>query len=219
MLTPISVLMPTYNRAHVIRDSIDSVLRQSHPALELVVYDDGSEDGTENVVRSIDDPRLRYHAAKQNGGVAAARNELLRLARHEIACWQDSDDRSNIHRLALQLALMDRHPMVLSPFVWLSRVPADAWLHAPLPHHNVPSHPSAMFRVDPRILFDLRFSISGEDVNWTNRMQAEHGAYHLIERQLYYNRDHAQRIGRWKRDPKINAAWYERMSKIAGTSA
>jgi glycosyltransferase involved in cell wall biosynthesis len=219
MLPPVSVLMPSYNRAHLIRDSIGSVLRQTHSDFELIIYDDGSDDPTESVVRSIADPRIRYCRGAHNRGVAAARNELLQLARHPIACWQDSDDLSNIHRLQRQLELLELHPMVLSTFVWLDRVPANAWVRPPRANQGVPSHPSAMFRVDREILCDLKFSISGEDINWTTRMQAAHGPYFLDQHQLYYNRNHPHRIGHWKRTPELNLAWYERMRAQAGQPA
>ncbi len=211
----ISVLMPTYNRAHLIGPSVESILRQTHEVFELVVYDDGSTDDTESVVRSFGDDRLRYVKSAENRGVAAARNELLHLARHEVACWQDSDDISNVHRLAIQLPYLERHKIVLSTSVWLSKCPPGAWRRPPGSNTGEPAHASAMFRVDVDILCDLRFSISGEDVAWLGRMQKAHGPYLLLNRQLYYIRNHPDRIGMWKRDPRRNAEWYRRMSSIS----
>ena len=87
----VSVVLPTYNRAQLLPRAIRSVLSQSYRALELIVVDDGSTDGTERLVRSIADERVRY-VSRVNGGPAAARNTGIEVARGALVAFQDSDD-------------------------------------------------------------------------------------------------------------------------------
>ena len=77
----ISVVMPVYNRAASVRAAIDSVLTQTFTHFELLVVDDGSTDGSGDVVTAIGDPRIRLVQLGQNRGANAARNEGLRQAR------------------------------------------------------------------------------------------------------------------------------------------
>lgn len=86
-----SVVLNTYERADVVGRAIDSVLAQTYPDFELVVVDDGSTDGTAEVVQAYGDPRVRY-VARPNGGLAVARNTGLREARGALVAFMDDDD-------------------------------------------------------------------------------------------------------------------------------
>jgi glycosyltransferase involved in cell wall biosynthesis len=86
-----TVVIPTYNRASVIGRAVGSVLAQRQHDLEVVVVDDGSTDETVEVLRRVDDPRLRV-VGQPNRGVAAARNRGLAEARGGFVAFLDSDD-------------------------------------------------------------------------------------------------------------------------------
>ncbi|HVT36944.1 MAG TPA: glycosyltransferase family 2 protein [Nevskiaceae bacterium] len=106
MNTPaVSVILPTYNRAHTLRRAIDSVLAQTHADLELIVVDDGSTDDTAALLASIADPRLRVERPPANEGAAAARNRGISAARGEWLAFQDSDDQWLAQKLERQMAL------------------------------------------------------------------------------------------------------------------
>ena len=87
----VSVIIPTYNRAHLIKRSAMSVLNQTYSNLELIIVDDGSTDNTEEVVKSIDDNRVIY-IKQPNQGACAARNNGIDHAKGEFIAFQDSDD-------------------------------------------------------------------------------------------------------------------------------
>ena len=87
---PISVIIPTYNRAHLVSRAIESALSQLSSDDELIVIDDGSTDGTSAVVSRYED-RLRY-VCTENRGPGAARNRGLAEARNPIVSFLDSDD-------------------------------------------------------------------------------------------------------------------------------
>ena len=86
----VSICVPTYNRKDYLRESLDSIFAQTYKNYEVVVVDDGSTDGTAEMLEQSDYP-LRYHRQK-NSGDAAARNKLIKLAKGEFITFLDSDD-------------------------------------------------------------------------------------------------------------------------------
>src|SRR5947207_15233453 len=87
----VSVIIPSYNRANILGETLDSVLAQSYTEFEAIVVDDGSTDRTPDVVAEYTDPRVRYFY-KPNGGLSSARNFGLQLANGEFIAFLDSDD-------------------------------------------------------------------------------------------------------------------------------
>ncbi|MDR7496584.1 MAG: glycosyltransferase family 2 protein, partial [Armatimonadota bacterium] len=102
----VSVIIPTYNRAHMVPRAIHSVLAQTFADFELLVVDDASTDGTEEIVRGIADPRLRYIWRPANGGVSAAQNTGLAAARGEFISILHSDDEYLPVKLEVQVPLL-----------------------------------------------------------------------------------------------------------------
>jgi len=86
-----SIIIPTYNRSHLIRRPIDSVLAQIYTDWELIIVDDGSTDDTKSVVQSYNDKRI-FYVWQGNQERSAARNHGIKLAKGEWICFQDSDD-------------------------------------------------------------------------------------------------------------------------------
>jgi glycosyltransferase involved in cell wall biosynthesis len=93
----VSVVVPTYNRMKYIRDALDSVLHQTFSSFEVIVVDDGSTDGTGEVLRPYLD-RIRY-IHQENRGAAAARNAGIRNARGTCISFMDSDDLATPYHL------------------------------------------------------------------------------------------------------------------------
>ena len=104
----ISVVIPTYNRAHTLSRAINSVLSQTLPAQEIIVVDDGSRDGTEALVRKNYPQVLYLHQSK--GGVSRARNHGIAAARDEWIALLDSDDAWLPTKLAAQRTALREHP-------------------------------------------------------------------------------------------------------------
>lgn len=93
-----SVIIPTYNRAHILPRTIASVLNQEFPNWELIVVDDGSKDHTAELLKTYTDNRIRY-VYQQNAERSAARNRGISEARGEYVCFLDSDDEYLPHHL------------------------------------------------------------------------------------------------------------------------
>ena len=86
-----SIILPTYNRAHMLPRAIQSVIEQSFRDFELIIMDDGSTDNTAGVVNEINDSRIRYHF-QENTERSIARNRGIDLASGKYICFLDSDD-------------------------------------------------------------------------------------------------------------------------------
>jgi glycosyltransferase involved in cell wall biosynthesis len=103
----ISVVLPTYNRSNLVRESAASVLRQSYRDLELLIVDDGSsEDVAAALTAILQAPRARIVRHETNKGVAAARNSGASLARGTLIAFLDSDDIWYDNKLSSQLDWM-----------------------------------------------------------------------------------------------------------------
>ena len=90
--TLISIVIPTYNHAHYLGNCLDSILKQTHQNWEAIVVNNHSEDNTAEVVSSFPDPRIRMINFRNNGVIAASRNEGIRNSRGEFIAFLDSDD-------------------------------------------------------------------------------------------------------------------------------
>jgi len=104
----VSVVIPTHNRLPMLCGAIESVLGQSYKGFELIVVDDGSQDGTADHLRRYG-PRLRFFS-QQRRGVAAARNLGVRCSRGRYLAFLDSDDLWRPKKLEAQVAFMEGRP-------------------------------------------------------------------------------------------------------------
>lgn len=106
----VSVILPSYNRAHTLLRAVNSVLNQDYREIELIVVDDASTDGSADLLKGIADPRLRVIRHDRNKGVAGATNTGIRAARGEIIAFQDSDDEWLDGKLSQQMARLAAAP-------------------------------------------------------------------------------------------------------------
>lgn len=86
-----SVIIPTYNRSHVIAKAVNSVLRQQFENWELIIIDDGSKDNTAKVLQQFNDSRIKYHY-QENTERSQARNNGIAMSKGFYICFLDSDD-------------------------------------------------------------------------------------------------------------------------------
>ena len=88
----ISIIIPTYNRGDLIERALKSVLEQDYHDLEVIIVDDCSTDHTEEVVKSLNDTRIKFIKHTHNQGANAARNTGIKAASGEYIAFQESDD-------------------------------------------------------------------------------------------------------------------------------
>jgi glycosyltransferase involved in cell wall biosynthesis len=111
-MTPlVSVVMPVRNGGALLRAAVESILDQTLRDLELIVVDDGSTDGSRDVIKSLDDPRIRL-VEQEPLGLVAALNRGLAEAKGAYVARMDADDLSLPERLERQAAFLAAHPEV-----------------------------------------------------------------------------------------------------------
>lgn len=98
-----SVIVPTYNRANLLGETIRSILNQSYKNLELIIVDDGSTDNTEEVITSFTDDRIIYIKTQNWGGPARPRNIGIKKAKGEYLAFSDDDDIWMENKLEIQI--------------------------------------------------------------------------------------------------------------------
>lgn len=106
----VSVCINCYNAEHTLLPTLQSVLSQTYPNLQVIVVDDCSTDGTWDILQRIDDPRIECVRLAENGHISNANNEALRRVRGEFVAHLDADDRWVPDKIEKQLAFLQEHP-------------------------------------------------------------------------------------------------------------
>lgn len=101
----VSVIIPTYNRAHLLSRALTSALNQTFQDFEIIIVDDASTDDTDKLVASFHDCRIVYIQNRRNQGVSAARNSAIQQAQGDYIAFLDSDDEWLPDKLEKQLKL------------------------------------------------------------------------------------------------------------------
>jgi glycosyltransferase involved in cell wall biosynthesis len=108
----VSVLIPCYNAGRWIRETLESVLAQTWPNIEIVVVDDGSTDNTVAVIDEVNSTRIKLFK-QQNSGAASARNRAFTESRGDFIQYLDADDLLSPNKIHLQMErLIDRHDCI-----------------------------------------------------------------------------------------------------------
>ncbi len=126
--TPVTAVIPAYNAAATLDETLRSVRAQTHRALEILVVDDGSRDGTPDIVlaHAAADPRVRL-VRQANAGVAAARNRGVAEARAALVAPVDADDLWAVDKIERQLAAMRcGGPAVALVYTWSALIDAES---------------------------------------------------------------------------------------------
>jgi len=177
----ISVLMPAYNAGKFIAETIQSILTQTYPHLELIVINDGSTDNTKEIVLSFNDKRIKYIENERNLEKIATNNKGLDLASGVYIAKMDSDDVAEPNRFEKQISYLKQHPEVSIVGSWFRRMDdgriecypeKDEDIKVQFLEENVLANSTAMFRAADvkraALRYDDRFIAYAEDYKfWT----------------------------------------------------
>jgi glycosyltransferase involved in cell wall biosynthesis len=119
----ISIILPTYNRAHCVTRAIDSAIYQTYKNIELIVVDDGSTDNTEEVLKKYTDKVV--YIKQGNAGASAARNTGISKAKGEYVAFIDSDDVWLSNKLEKQVLCFDKNPEISLVFTNVTIINED----------------------------------------------------------------------------------------------
>jgi len=105
----VSVILPTYNGAKYIKETLESVINQTHKNLEIIIIDDCSTDDTVKIITSFTDTRIKFYQNETNLGIAENTNKALNYATGEFIMMQDHDDISSPYRAEGILKILLEH--------------------------------------------------------------------------------------------------------------
>ena len=211
----VSVIIPVFNAERFLSDALNSVFSQGYANLELIMVDDGSTDGSREIIERTPG-NIRY-LRQENSGPAAARNRGIEIAEGDILAFQDADDIWPARKLEIQLAVLDRDPTFEIVMGQVQRVQSSEG-DAELENMNAPCFAvnlgasifrrSAFEQVGP---FDeqLRFS---EDVDWFMRARERGIKTAKIEDVTLLYRLHDQNMTRDKLLTNLNTFRVLKMS-------
>lgn len=209
ILPSVSVLMPVYNTAAYLSAALDSIAKQTFVDFELLIVDDGSTDGSTELLKAYvkTEPRLRL-VMRENKGLIATRNELLHSARGALVAWMDSDDISAPDRLEKQVVMFDVHPNLVCLGGYAQCIDPDGeWLNVetyPMMHEDIileqqrggaMRFPTTMMRRDAALRaggFREPFRI-GEDFDLFLRL-SESGQMANLSDVIYFYRQHLSSV-------------------------
>lgn len=115
-----SIIIPTYNRAHLLRRCLDSVIAQTYTKWEAIVVDNHSEDNTKDIIDSYCDSRIKFVQVHNEGVIAKSRNMGIRLASGDWICFLDSDDYWKDNKLQSLTKYTDKYDIIYHDFILLS---------------------------------------------------------------------------------------------------
>jgi glycosyltransferase involved in cell wall biosynthesis len=129
----VSIIIPTYNSAKWIEETIESALSQTYGNFEIIVVDDGSTDETRDIVLSKNHDKVQY-VFQQNCGVGSARNKGLSIAKGKYIQFLDADDLIDSNKITLQTALLEANPdfdVAYSDFSYFSDISPRVYTESP----------------------------------------------------------------------------------------
>ena len=237
----VSIIIPTYNRAHLIGETLDSVLAQTYQNWECIIVDDGSSDNTDEVVGEyvIKDPRFQYHhrPADRPKGANSCRNYGFEVSKGEYVNWFDDDDLMHPDKLLLQLnsILECKAQFSVCQTLLFENTPEHS---LGLRHPNIVSNdpfndfiankikwltPSVLFQKEPLVAQNLQFDETlhkHQEWDFFIRLLMRKHNFVTIEKALVYYRKHAESVTYGKKTfEKHMALFYARHKLLSHPQA
>lgn len=226
----VSIGLPVFNGANFIRNAIQSIQAQDYQDLELIIADNASTDGTEQICRELAerDPRIRYHRNERNLGAAGNYNKVFELARGEFFKWAAHDDECHPAMIRRCVETLERAPEAVTMVYPLAELIDEQGrrLEAPLdriestdarPHRRLMRLLWALNMCDP--VFGLyrtaslrRTQLIGPFFGADYVLLAELamlGEIREVDEVLFRLRAHAKRSMKAHADRRARAAWYD----------
>ena len=225
MKPSLSVIMAVYNAEQYLQKSVGSILDQTFSDYELIVIDDGSTDGSLDMIRSFDDPRIHIIQNPSNLGQTRSLNKGIAISSGEFIARQDADDYSDPDRFRLQVDHLKQHPKVgllgtsykivdkqgnILETVVLPE--SDEDLQARLLRGNIFCHGSVMMRGEILRLvggYNERFPVTQDYELWLRL--AEHASLANLSPALYFLRFDEGSVTRRRRTVQLS---YRRLALV-----
>lgn len=200
----ISVVMPAYNCAGFLRESLDSLLNQTFSDFELIIINDGSTDNTADIIRSYKDARIRYLENSKNEGLAFTLNRGIDLSRGRFIARMDGDDICLPQRFHQQLNFFEAHPDAAILTSWVELMDEDGkfagyWeeekragtpqkIRSQLVKDNCIAHPTVMAKAELLSKYKYNLTQATEDYDLWLRITADNIPVYKLEEVLVKHR-------------------------------
>lgn len=215
-MTKISVVMSCYNSERFLRQSIDSILAQTFTDFEFIIWNDGSTDNTESIIRSYSDSRIRYFKA-DNQGLGKALHDACEKVSGKYIVRMDDDDVAYPNRLEVEYEYMEKHPnCVLTSCAvhYINENTESLGYSSPvLTSYAIKKtlqivHPGVMIRTEAyrKTPGYLNLKTAQDTMLW--RFLSPLGSFHNINEYLLHYRIHPNSIGRSQRIAELKKCCY-----------
>ncbi len=218
----LSVVMPVYNSEKYLEEAIQSILDQSYGRFEFIIVEDGSTDGSVEIIESFDDARIRLIRHEKNRGIVAALNRGIREARGEWIVRMDSDDVAMPRRLEKQLKFIEKDPRIDGIFSTVECIDESGKALPPwridrecvdprkirkmLPLKNCLAHPTAMIRTGLLKVYGYSDKVpGGEDYHLWLRLLSEGWILAKVDEALLRYRIHPHSITQQSRTARARS--------------
>lgn len=227
-MNEITVIITAYNCAPYLAEAIDSVLNQLLKADEIIVIDDGSNDGGGEVIKAYAD-KVRY-LSQENAGIGAARNSGIKLAKTDLIAFLDGDDIWPENKLAVQTAALHSDPDLVMVFGYMKNfhspeLSAEEKANATGPMQAIPGYCASTMLLKQTVFEQVglfRDDIKlGEFIDWYLKSQDAGFKHLMLDKLLLHRRLHKSNQGIRHRDAqqdyvRIVKAALDRRRKQAG---
>lgn len=202
-MVTVSVIMSVHNNKKYVGDAVQSVLDQDYSDFEFIIYDDGSTDGTFDVLKSFNDERIILKRNKKSIGLTKTLNKMLSMARGKYIARMDGDDICEVTRFSKQVKMLESSDVCGT---WITLIAEDGeqiverkysgnidksiLIASPL------AHPSVMFRkslVDEYKGYDEDF-VSGQDYDLWLRYWSAGARFSVVQESLLKYRIHTESV-------------------------
>lgn len=230
----VSIGLPVYNGENYIKEALDSILAQTYTDFELIISDNASTDGTQEICEAYaaKDPRVRYHRNEQNLGGAGNFNHVVELSRGEFFRVAHHDDILEPECVETCVELLDQEPDVILCYTDATMIDEhgkpfeptrsrDYHLRSEKPHERFEKYLNQFYPVGGGINF--HFGVMRRDVLLKTALMGNYaagdlmlfgelallGQFHRITTKLYRRRSHPSSATRSNLTPEAVATWFD----------
>ena len=220
----LTILIPTYNRGDLIKQTIENCFLQTFKDFNILIYDDASSDNTLRVIDNIKTrypDRITYIKGSINKGIGYARNFLLGQLDTELGMWLDSDDLMQPDRIEKCISYLDKNPEIeiaYSNIQWFTEsgeiilrkhITIDVNAYDKNSWNSLKFNTACatgFFRSSlKKYKFEISLRLGGEDVLWIWQLLQNDVKIGHINKSLYLYRNHGDRIGKHKKHASMKS--------------
>lgn len=219
----VSIILPIYNSAPYLKESLDSLRSQSFKNFEIIAINDGSTDNSASILKKYKDDRLVIVDHKKNRGLVKTLNESLKIARGKYIARMDPDDIAHSQRLKKQFNFMEQNPDIdvlgtwiknfgLYNYVWNVHA-KDPYIKAKLLFENSIAHPSVMMKRSSLIKLKVNYDeqiVGAEDYMLWSVLAYRGLKFANLQEPLLKYRTHSTQIGESKKLKQQDSSWLVR---------